>query len=85
MPGSRWVLLWATAPTPFDDGVLFTAFLLPRSDGVGDGSGQELAAHDIHQCSRRAAGSFVAVDCDAIAPASAATSRTPRVSWVFRA
>ena len=32
------------------------------------GSGKELAARGIHQCSRRLAGPFVAVDCGAIAP-----------------
>jgi two-component system, NtrC family, response regulator HydG len=32
------------------------------------GSGKELAARGIHQCSRRAAGPFMAVDCGAIAP-----------------
>ena len=32
------------------------------------GSGKELAARGIHQCSRRVAGPFVAVDCGAIAP-----------------
>ena len=32
------------------------------------GSGKELAARGIHQCSRRSAGPFVAVDCGAIAP-----------------
>ena len=32
------------------------------------GSGKELAARGIHQCSRRTAGPFVAVDCGAIAP-----------------
>jgi two-component system, NtrC family, response regulator HydG len=32
------------------------------------GSGKELAARGIHQCSRHLAGPFVAVDCGAIAP-----------------
>ena len=36
--------------------------------GGESGSGKELAAHAVHQCSWRAAGPFVAVNCGAIAP-----------------
>ena len=36
--------------------------------GGESGSGKELAARAIHQCSHRSAGSFVAVNCGAISP-----------------